>query len=147
MAAYRSLRTTAAAIALVAVALVVAGCSAEKTVQAPAAPGAARPAAPAQGGSPSPPGAILAARANYDFSVEVDRAYPADARLFQCDARGKFLADLPSKGKSWLVDLSARRATAVLPATIVREEESGLVRFAEPDPAAAPTSALAIDGA
>ncbi len=137
-----TLRTSLAGVALLA----VAACSPGQPPPAPAAPGGPRADAPAASGTTAQPGAVLVCRPNYDFAVEVGGAYPGDARLFQSDARGKFLVDIPSQSRSYLVDLSARRVTTVAPAIIVREEDTGLVRFAEPGPTAGPAYALGIDG-
>lgn len=125
--------------------LVAAACSPGQSPPTPAPSSPARTAAPAMGVDSTPPGTMIVARANYDFSVEVDGRYPPDARLFQADARGKFLVDLPSQSRDFLIDLSARRVTAVHPASLDRDEDSGLVRFAQPDTSAT-AYALAIEG-
>ena len=113
---------------------------------APAAGAASGAAAPPAGGEAGKPGAVIICRANFDYVVEVDGAYPHDPRFLGCDARGKYLVDLPSQSKSLLVDLSSRRVTTVRPGTIDRSDDTGLVRFVDPGPTGAPAYALAIDG-
>ena len=139
----RTVRESLAAIAL----LGAVACSGDKSPTTPAAPTAARPVAPGPAGNSATPGAVHVCRANFDFAVEVGGTYPPDARLLQSDARGKFLVDIPSQGKSLMVDLAGRRVTTVPPGTIDRDPDTGLVRFTEPGPEAGPAYALAIEGA
>jgi thiol-disulfide isomerase/thioredoxin len=96
------------------------------------------------------PSAVLAGdivcRANYDFCVEVDGAYPQDARFFTSDVRGKFLVDMPSKLNDVLLDLASRTAVAVPPDIVTRDENTRLMKVKDALPKGAESYALSIDG-
>jgi thiol-disulfide isomerase/thioredoxin len=96
---------------------------------------------------PAPAAAAdVVCRANYDFCVEVNGAYPPDARFFVAETRGKFLVDIPSQSKSVLIDLPTRRAVSVPRASIKPDGADGVVRIADPGLAGTPAYALSIEG-
>ena len=129
---------------LAAACVVLAGCSPNPAARAPV-PAAAAPA-PANA-TPAPAAAAeLVCRANYDYCIEVNGAYPPDARFFKAETRGRYLVDIPSQSKSLLLDMPARRAVSVPRASITPEATDGVVRVADPGPSASPAYPLAIDG-
>jgi len=81
---------------------------------------------------------------DYDFCVEVDGDYPADARFYRADTRGKFFIDIPTMDNGFLMDLKAKKLTAVSRDRITRGEES--LTFQDSLPADAPDFAFSIDG-
>jgi len=97
--------------------------------------------------APSPlRAAAIVCRANYDFCVEVDGAFPPDARFFTSDVRGKFLVDIPSKSNGVLIDLPSRKAVAVPASLMTRDENQVLTMVKDSIPASAASYALSIDG-
>jgi len=97
--------------------------------------------------SPAPAfAADVVCRANYDFCVEVNGAYPPDARFFVGETRGKFLVDIPSQSKSVLIDLPTRRAVSVPRDSIKPDGADGVVKVVDPGGAGATAYALSIDG-
>jgi len=97
--------------------------------------------------APAPAAAAdVICRANYEFCVEVNGAYPPDARFFVAETRGKFLVDIPSQSKSVLIDLPTRRAVSVPRDSIKPDGADGKVRVADPGGAGAPAYALSIEG-
>jgi thiol-disulfide isomerase/thioredoxin len=86
-------------------------------------------------------------RPNYDFCIEVDGAYPADARFYVGDARGKFLVDIPSQQKSLLIDLPSKKAVTVARNNVKPDSTTaGALRVVDPGAAASPAYALSIEG-
>jgi len=55
----------------------------------------------------------LVCKPNYDFCVEVNGAFPTDARFFNSQERGKFFIDIPSSKDGLLMDLQAKKMYAV----------------------------------
>jgi len=134
--------------------LVLAACGADQGGRAPVAP-AATPAAakPAPASPPDPvaapgagSGAEVVCHENYDYCVEVNGAYPPDARFYSAESRGRYLIDIPSQSKSLLVDMPTRRGLSVPRAAIRPETADSVVRFLDPGPSASPAYALVIDG-
>jgi len=81
---------------------------------------------------------------DYDFCVEVDGSYPPEARFYRSDVRGKFFIDIPDIGNGFLMDLKAKKLTAVPRDRITRSEESLI--YQDSLPADAPAFAFSIDG-
>jgi thiol-disulfide isomerase/thioredoxin len=102
------------------------------------AAGLASPAAQAQS---------LTCRPNYDYSVEVDGAFPRDARFYQSEARGtgRYFIDIPGCKDGLLMDLGARKIFAV-PRALVSPAGNGGVVVKE-IPAGGTAYAFAIEGA
>ncbi|HEU4401305.1 MAG TPA: thioredoxin family protein [Candidatus Polarisedimenticolia bacterium] len=86
----------------------------------------------------------LRCRENFDFCVEVDGAYPGDARFYQSDSRGKFYIDIPKCRSGLLMDLSLRKIVSV-PRTLVTALPDGLEVNDSP-PADAASYAFSVDG-
>jgi len=138
-------------LAYPAAALLALAACAPKTEAQPPIPAAATsgPAAGAPAPSAAPTSgaaATLVCRANYDYCVEVNGAYPTDARFYMADTRGRYLVDIPSQSQSVLIDMPTRRAVSVPRGNVVREAGDEVVRVADPGPSASPAYALAIDG-
>lgn len=55
----------------------------------------------------------VVARGSDEFSVTVDGSAPPDARVYQSDARGMYLIDIPSQSKCLLVDTRTKKAVTV----------------------------------
>jgi len=94
-----------------------------------------------------PPAAFAAdvtCHPDYDFCIEVDGDYPADARFYRSDIRGKFFIDIPDMENGFLMDLKAKKLTAVPRDRITRGEES--LTYQDGLPADAPAFAFSIDG-
>lgn len=84
---------------------------------------------------------------NYDFCIEVDGAFPPDARFYVGDARGKFLVDIPSQQKSLLIDLPSKKAVAVARNNVKPDTAvAGAMRVVDPGAMASPAYALSIEG-
>ncbi len=81
---------------------------------------------------------------DYDFCVEVDGDYPNDARFYRLEARGKFFIDIPDMDNGFLMDLKAKKLTAVSHDRITRGEE--ILTYQDDLPANAPAYAFSIDG-
>ena len=81
---------------------------------------------------------------DYNFSVEVDGDYPSDARFYRSDTRGKFFIDIPDMENGFLMDLKAKKLTAVSRDRITRGEES--LTYQDGLPADAPAFVFSIDG-
>ncbi len=94
------------------------------------------------------PASVFAAevtcRPDYDFCVEVDGDYPNDARFYRLETRGKFFIDVPDMDNSFLMDLKAKKLTAVSHDRITRGEE--ILTYQDGLPADAPAYAFSIDG-
>ena len=95
------------------------------------------PAAPAAAQS-------ITCRPNYDFSVEVEGAFPEGAKFYQSDARGKFFIDVPACTTGLLMDLAAKKIQAV-PRDQVKPTTGG-VEVPDAAPNGAATYAFSIDG-
>jgi len=134
--------------AILAAATLAIMCSPAPTATLPAEPesttAVTHSVAPAA--APAPAASEVVCRANYDFCVEVNGAYPPDARFFVAETRGKFLVDIPSQSKSVLIDLPTRRAVSVPRDNIKPAGADGVVRVANPGLAGAPAYALQIEG-
>jgi len=83
-------------------------------------------------------------RPNYDFAVEVEGAYPKEAKFYQSDARGKFFIDVPACKSGLLMDLAAKKVQTV-PRDQVKPMNGG-VQVLDGVPAGAPAYAFSIDG-
>jgi thiol-disulfide isomerase/thioredoxin len=81
---------------------------------------------------------------DYDFCVEVDGDYPADARFYRSETRGQFFIDIPAMANGFLMDLKAKQLTAVPRDRITRGEED--LTYQDGLPADAPAYAFSIDG-
>ncbi len=81
---------------------------------------------------------------DYDFTIEVDGDYPTDARFYRSDTRGRFFIDIPDLENGFLMDLKAKKLTAVSRDRITRGEES--LTYQDGLPADAPEFAFSIDG-
>ncbi len=81
---------------------------------------------------------------DYNFCVEVDGDYPNDARFYRLETRGKFFIDVPDMDNSFLMDLKAKKLTAVSHDRITRGEE--ILTYQDGLPADAPAYAFSIDG-
>lgn len=57
--------------------------------------------------------AVITCRPTWDFSVEVEGAYPKDAQFYRADERGKFLIDIPACKDGLMMDLGSRKILAV----------------------------------
>lgn len=94
----------------------------------------------------SPPlfAAEVTCQPDYDFCVEVDGDFPADARFYRSETRGQFFIDVPDMANGFLMDLRAKKLTAVPRDRITRGEES--LTYQDGLPADAPAFAFSIDG-
>jgi thiol-disulfide isomerase/thioredoxin len=136
-----------AACALVALAAVSVTCGGSaETSGGVTAGGMAAGAVAAATTAASAAALEMVCKANYDFCVEVNGAYPPDARFFVADARGKFLVDIPSQAQSVLIDLPTKKAVSVPRASIKQEATEGTVRVPDPGASATPAYALSIEG-
>jgi thiol-disulfide isomerase/thioredoxin len=70
--------------------------------------------------------ADLICQPNYDFCVEVDGAFPGDARFFNTQERRKYFIDIPETRAGLLMDLEAKKMFAVPRSRISRDGDSGL---------------------
>ncbi len=83
----------------------------------------------------------------YEYCVEVDGAFPPDARFYSGDARGKFLIDIPSQQKSLLIDLPSKKVVNVARNNVKPDTAvSGVMRVIDPGTSASPAYALSIEG-
>lgn len=99
--------------------------------------GALLPAAvPAQAG-------VMTCRPTYDFSVEVEGAYPSNAQFYRSDERGKFLIDIPVCRDGLLMDLGSKKIFAV-PRTLMKSVE-GTIQVRDL-PSGGAAYAFSIDG-
>lgn len=81
---------------------------------------------------------------DYDFCVEVDGQYPAEARFYRAETRGRFFIDIPEMKDGFLMDLKEKKLTAVPRDRITRQEETLTYQDGLPDDA--PAFAFSIDG-
>lgn len=88
--------------------------------------------------------ADITCQPDYDFCVEVDGDYPTDARFYRSDVRGRFFIDIPEMDNGFLMDLKAKKLTAVPRDRITRSEDSLI--YQDGLPADAPDLAFSIDG-
>jgi thiol-disulfide isomerase/thioredoxin len=88
--------------------------------------------------------AEISCQPDYDFCVEVNGKYPADARFYRSEVRGKFFIDIPDMDNGLLMDLKAKKLMAVSRDRISRGDE--VLTFEDGLPADAPAFAFAIDG-
>jgi thiol-disulfide isomerase/thioredoxin len=103
---------------------------------------AASPAAPAT--SPPAVTAEVTCQPDYDFCIEVDGAFPAEARFYRAETRGKFFIDIPDMKSGYLMDLKAKKMTAVPRDHFTRREDALIYR--DGLPADAPVYAFSLDG-
>ena len=50
---------------------------------------------------------------DYNFCVEVDGRFPADARFYRSELRGQFFIDIPEMDHGLLMDLRGKKLTSV----------------------------------
>jgi thiol-disulfide isomerase/thioredoxin len=102
-----------------------------------AAAGLATPAVEAQS---------VTCRPNYDYSIEVDGAFPRDAQFYESESRGsgRYFIDIPSCKDGLLMDLGARKIFAV-PRALVSRAGNGSVVVQE-IPVSGASYAFAIEG-
>lgn len=81
---------------------------------------------------------------DYNFCVEVDGRFPADARFYRSELRGQFFIDIPDMDHGLLMDLRGKTLTSVSRDRITRDEDK--LSFRNGLPADAPAYAFSIDG-
>jgi thiol-disulfide isomerase/thioredoxin len=86
----------------------------------------------------------IVCKANYDYSVEVDGAYPKDATLYQAASAGVYYVDVPACKTGLLMDMKARKVVAV-PREQIKQVDGGL-QLNDTLPPTAVSYALAVDG-
>jgi len=86
----------------------------------------------------------LVYKPNYDYSVEVDGAYPKNAALYQAANPGLYYIEVPACKTGLLMDLKARKVSAV-PRDQIKQVD-GAVQLSDSVPASAASYALAVDG-
>jgi len=85
----------------------------------------------------------MVCKPNYDYSVEVDGQFPKNATFYQGSDPGMYFVDVPACKNGLLMDMKARKVTAV-PRDLVKAVDGGL-QLASAVPPTSAAYALAVD--
>ena len=87
----------------------------------------------------------LLCKANYDYSVEVDGAYPKNATLYQSASPGVYYIEVPACKTGLLMDMKARKVVAV-PRDQISKQSEDTVEITDNLSPTATAYALAVEG-